>query len=105
MTKKKTSRPNVPKETLARARAELYGATELTKATDTPPAAGSRAAARQQQESASLRKAGPGVATAPAVTIEDLKAEYVYVISDLRNMGILAGLLFVGLIVAATIII
>ncbi len=105
MAKKKKSRPNVPQETLARARAELYGTTELaTEAAEAAPE-GSRAAARQQQAGASVRKSQPGQGTIPAVTINDLKSEYVYVISDLRNMGILAALLFVGLFVASIILI
>ena len=38
------------------------------------------------------------------VTVEDLAKEYAYVISDLRNMGILAAGLFAALILVSLIL-
>ena len=44
---------------------------------------------------------GSKAAAAPVVqtTVEDLSKEYAYVITDLRNMGILAAALFLILII------
>ena len=99
MTKRKTKRPNVPEQALARARAEMNGAplaaiaiaaTEKTdKKNSTAPTAPNRPTARK--------------APTATVTVEDLKKEYVYVISDLRSMALLASLLFVALVIASLI--
>ena len=91
--KKQPIRANIPQETLARARAELAGS---------PPAAtsvveGSAPIARAARPAPPMRTA--------ATTIDDLHSEYSYVIRDLRSMAILAGILFVALIVVALIVI
>ena len=57
-----------------------------------------------------VRSAAPRAAAAPKSQVDvsrkvvDFSSEYHYVISDLRRMGILAGALFVGLIVLALIV-
>jgi len=95
MAKRKSKRPNVPEQALARARAEMGGAS---------PAVAAVAATEKQNTPATVPNR-PTSRKAPtaAVTVEDLKAEYVYVISDLRSMAILAGILFVALVVASLI--
>jgi hypothetical protein len=40
-----------------------------------------------------------------ATSIEELRGEYVYVLADLQSMGILAGVLFVGLVAASLILV
>lgn len=94
MAKKKGSRPNVPQEALARARAELYGETNIAPET-------TRQEEAPEGTVAAARKRAPQRKIKPAVSIDDLREEYVYVISDLRSMAILAGLLFIALIAAA----
>ncbi len=88
---KKKQNPNLPQETLARARRELYG-------TSTP-----LVAPREDAESAPApapRPAAPRPATGPV----DLHAQYAYVIRDLRNMGILAAV-FIGVLVILSLIV
>ncbi len=82
--KKTTSRPNLPAETLRRARREITGQDVAVpearpkKKRDTPP-----------DVDTTVRK----------ITMEDLASEYAYVATDLRNMGLLAGALFIFLII------
>lgn len=77
--KKSNNRPNLPKTALAQARRE---------------ASGEVAAVQPMQHAAS---AGAFVKT----TMDDLANEYSYVVTDLRNMGILAAVLFILLVVIA----
>lgn len=99
MAKKKSARrPNLPVETLERARAELRGETlSPAKVDEAPPAANgtstAAAAARLKQA-----RVGTGLATRRVPTETELKAEYAYVIKDLRNMMVLAGLCFAFII-------
>lgn len=57
-----------------------------------------------------VRAAAPRVVSTPKPQVEaarkmpDFATEYRYVISDLRRMGILAGVLFVGLVVLALVV-
>lgn len=90
---KKTHKPNVPRQTLERARRELYG-TQVVK----------------EGESVELKSDNPAVTY---VTREDRKTktkfvrevnlaeEYAYVVQDLRNMGVLAVVIFAVLIAAS----
>jgi hypothetical protein len=83
---KKTRRPNLSQETLERARREL---SMKAPAVETPDS--------------TAQPAAPGPAK-PAVkrvgaTHEDLSIEYAYVITDLRNMGLLAGAMLIVLVI------
>ena len=88
MARKKSRRPNLPEQTLAKAKSELYGNGVSQPAG--VAASSSGAAARPANRS--------------AVSIEDLKVEYAYVINDLRSMALLAGLLIVALVAASKIL-
>ena len=82
---KKSRKPNLPEETLQRARQELYGdaqpaAEPAAKLTTAPPAA-----------------PRPGLAPAKRREV-NLRVEYAYVITDLKNMAMLAAALMVVLI-------
>lgn len=97
MSKKKSTRPNLPQETLARARAELQGETVLA-----PSSSDKGATVASAREGAKpLVQPRKVVRTGSMVTIEDLKAEYSYVIGDLRNMAILTVGLVIFLVVMA----
>jgi hypothetical protein len=94
MAKKgKGRQPNLPEEALARARAELYGETQA----ETP--------ASQPQFTAQPRSTSKPKVAYRAVSIDDLRQEYAYVIRDLTSMFVLAAVLFVGLIVASLILV
>lgn len=72
---KKTRRPNIPQETLERARRQMG---QEPAAPEAPAAA----------------PAGVVVKSVPkrrALSSADLRSEYAYVVRDLRSMGILAG--------------
>ena len=101
---KKSKRPNLPQETLERARAELRGtAAPLTidgeedevevspvvkpKAKPVPPSAPLK----------TKRLASTNMRRIP--TVEELLGEYGYVMRDLRQLGILAGSLLIAVVV------
>lgn len=86
---RKSNRPNLPEQTLARARAELYGDqfAEAAPAVAVP-------VVHQPHHKPRAR----------VVTLDELKTEYAYVINDIRNMFILAGVLIVSLIVISLIL-
>jgi|GEM_PF-1202108 len=88
---KKNKRPNLPQQTLARARQELSG--DDSSASNNVPNTQSRAAARAT--------VSPHAAPTRAVSVDDLREEYSYVITDLVSMGILAGILFAALLTAS----
>jgi hypothetical protein len=93
--KGKGRQPNLPEEALARARAELYGEAQ----TETPTT---------QPQSTAQPRSTPRSKPAPvyrAMTIDDLRQEYAYVIRDLSSMFVLAAVLFVGLIVTSLILV
>ena len=86
MAKKKSKRPNLPQETLERARAELRG-DKVEAATVAPvaePANGSAAAAAPVKK---VKRPGSGLATRRIPSIDDLIAEYNYVPKELRNLA------------------
>ncbi|MBN2470812.1 MAG: hypothetical protein JXN59_08820 [Anaerolineae bacterium] len=88
MARKKTRNANISEEALARARREAAGESYV------PPAQ-----ANQRQSSAQAL-----TSNAHKTTHEDLAEEYGYVLTDLRNMAILAAALFAVLIVLSFIL-
>jgi hypothetical protein len=89
--KKQPIRANIPQETLARARAELSSS--------------AAAPVVETSGASAVRTARPVSPVRAVTTVDDLHNEYTYVISDLRSMAILAGILFVALIVVALIVV
>ncbi len=84
--KKSSARPNIPQETLERARQRAAGRVDLP--VEVSAASGGAVPRSRVQQ------------IAPQMTtMEDLAAEYSYVLVDLRNMGLLAGALFAFLII------
>jgi hypothetical protein len=122
--KKKRSQPNLPEETLARARREA-GIEEEEESEAAPaaeilrPVESSAPAPRPRPDAlptAQRRKRRREIVaedmthaeiadllTHPTktVTVEELKAQYTYVVTDLRSMGALAAFLFIAMIVVA----
>ena len=84
----KKRNPNVSQETLARARRELYGTTGPI--------------VRKREETPGAAPAANGPRQVPATT--DLHAQYAYVLSDLRNMGILAAVFMTVLVILSFVI-
>ena len=101
MTKKRR-KPNVPQETLERARREMQGigisdpAIDSARAASAEKPAVSLATSSLQARRVAAQRSGTGLIVA---TEEELRAQYYYVISDLRNMAILATVLLLGLVV------
>lgn len=83
---KKSRKPNLPQDTLERARRELYGVAPVEE-----PKPALQAAEAPRPKPAVQRRA---VLTSEA----DLRREYAYVLSDMRNMAILAAGLLVVLV-------
>lgn len=101
MAKKKAgsrSRPNIPQDTLNRARQQAGMAAEAPAPAAEKPAASKAPVAK----SSAVRNRQQ--AARPVATIEDLAKEYAYVTNDLRSMAILAAVLFVGLIALALVL-
>ncbi len=104
MARKKNKRPNLPQETLERARAELRGdsnpiiAADLSEV-DVPVIQKSKISVPPKP------KRGSGAFTARRIpNIEELIGEYRYVLHDLRNLAILAGVLLVTIVVASLVL-
>ncbi len=100
MTKKKR-KPNLPQETLERARREMMSAgiidpaiseARAAAAEKPAPVAASALAARR----AAAQRSGAGLIV---VSEEELRAQYSYVLNDLRNMAVLAAVLLGTLVV------
>jgi hypothetical protein len=91
VAKKKSKRPNLSQDTLERARAELRG--------DLAPAAAPTSAAPVSAKPAKRPTASPIARRIP--TTDELIANYAYVLKDLRNLAILAGILLLGIIAAS----
>ena|SRR5579859_2593745 len=108
---KKTKRPNLPQETLERARAELRGEvlveTPNGESEETPVV---RSVSKPKTTvSAAPPQAAPkpkrtGVSARRIPTLEDLLTEYRYVLDNLRSLAILAVSLFVVVIVVSFIL-
>ncbi|MCY3717969.1 MAG: hypothetical protein OXG07_00240 [Anaerolineaceae bacterium] len=114
MSRRRTRRPNLPQDTLARARREAG----LEEAPAAAPQArrrseGERGAGRSARRARSLR-AGEELTQEEIaerlanpvrqVSEGQLRAQYGYVIADLRSMGLLALGLFVLMIAAALVL-
>lgn len=116
MAKRRRKKPNLPQSVIEDARQETEAAAESPKAQETvkkltkESSSKARRSRRRDIQAASLEKRKEGDAL-PAeyvadmlanptkvVTEDDLRADYGFVIKDLRNMGILAAVLFVFLI-------
>ncbi len=97
--KKKNRKTNVSSEALERARRELYGVSGPTSEDGEP------ADKPENRPAAPTRKVyGAGVSRARTISVEELAEEYNYVIADLRSMGVLAAILFVGMVVVSLLI-
>ena len=101
---KKSKRPNLPQETLERARAELRGDTApATIDTDDEIEMAPVAKPKRKPVTTSapppskLKRGSTLVRRIP--TIEELLGEYHYVTRDLRHLGILAGTLLIAIFV------
>jgi hypothetical protein len=97
MAKKKNKRPNLPQETLERARAEMRGdLPQVVAAAEAPNGTSSLAATAKPKA-----KRSGSLATRRIPSTEELLAEYAYVLKDLRNLFILAAILLVSIIALA----
>src|SRR5262249_52328351 len=101
MAKKKTKRPNLSQETLERARAERLGE-RVEPVAGTDGASVSNVAASTGAKPKVKRAAN--LATRRVPSHEELLNEYAYVLTDLRHLAILAGVLFLLVIAAAIIV-
>jgi hypothetical protein len=106
---KKSKRPNLPQETLERARAELRGdAYVAPDETDEAAPMAITAAAKAKPSAASIQANRVKRAAAQSVrripTVEDLLTEYHYVLRDLRNLAVLAGVLLVAIAVLSLVL-
>jgi hypothetical protein len=103
VAKKKSKRPNLSQETLERARAEMRGERlaptigEETASNGSTPVAPMMAGTAKQKQ----KRAGSPLATRHIPSSEELLKEYSYVLTDLRNLAILAGILLLVLVIAA----
>ena len=104
MSKRKSrKKPNLSADVLERARREIYG--------------GNDTATEAKVETTTVTSSEKPKRTAPKTTVTsgsyqkrmlssaELAQEYHYVIADLRSMAILAGILFVAMIVVALLVI
>ncbi len=98
MAKKKSSRrPNLSQETLERARAELRGEKMAAAATVETGADGTAAVTAPKVKA---RPATSSLAARRVPSAEELKAQYGYVLSDMRHLFTLAAALFAIIIIA-----
>ncbi len=116
--KKSDNSPNIPQDVLDRARAEVAAgggddiaetSEEARRKAERRAERAARRAARRQRQSSREAPPKPDELGAAAVAEmlanpttevnpEELKVQYSYVLADLRNMGILAAVLFLVLI-------
>lgn len=85
---KKTTRPNIPQDTLERARRQMANAPAAPVAATETTSAATAAAPKPRTQLSSA----------------DLRSEYAYVVTDLRNMAILAAAFLAVLITLSLII-
>ena len=124
MAKRRRKKPNISNAVLEQARqgtAEQGGATESREQEAAPaksaaPAAAPKPRRRRALQAAQLeRRKDEGALDAEfvaerlanptkVVSEEDLRADYGFVIKDLRNMGILAAVLFIALIIVSLVL-
>ena len=100
MAKKKSKRPNLSQETLERARAELRG--DFAEPVPAAPSIGNGTPVVDSKAKAVRRN--QALATRRIPSIDELVAEYGYVLRDLRNLAILAVTLLAIIIVAAVVL-
>ncbi|HLV33770.1 MAG TPA: hypothetical protein VKY59_01600 [Spirillospora sp.] len=119
-SRKRTNQPNLPQETLARARREagleeepdeaevaaepLAVVDAAQPAQPLPPVQRRKRRAGKEVDPSELTQAEIAERLAnPTKTViyEQLQAQYSYVLADLRSMGLLVGALFVLMILAA----
>jgi hypothetical protein len=101
VAKKRSKRPNLSQETLERARAEMRGDRIQTVEADEPETTNGTMASASGKPKIK-RPAAVGTRRVP--TTQELVAEYSYVLRDLRNLLILAGLLMAVIIVLAIVL-
>lgn len=120
MAKRSRKKPNIPESAMDHARQSADDTSSATTDTPAAPAQATVAKPRRRRrdlQSATLEKRKKSNTPLDAafvadmlanpskvVTEEDLKADYGFVIKDLRNMGILAAVLFVFLIGASLVL-
>ena len=99
MAKKKSKRPNLPQETLERARAEMRSdSAPVSVATEAPVSAA--AAAGLGATPKKVKRPGASSASRRIPTTQELIVEYQYVLHDLRNILILSAILLIAIIIA-----
>lgn len=99
MSKKKLEkRPNVSNEALERARRELYGTDAPTITVEGQRVGEGNAPVR------SAKKDYVVSSVKQTMTRDELALEYGYVIKDLRNMALLALILFVGMVAVSLVL-
>lgn len=112
MTKKKNKRPNLSQETLERARAEMRGTAEPLAPTSTDaitarPTNGTPATSKAGVVTAPVApklktaRSAPGLAVRRIPSLEELLANYRYVLRDLRKLALIAVLLLLIIVAAA----
>lgn len=126
MAKRRSKKPNLPKETLERARQQAAGEapSEQDAAPEKDESSARSSASRRSEPSARRRKVAPvqlengrvrrergeldhetieRLLEHPTQTVseEELRSEYQHVLIDLRNMGLLAAALMVFMVVMA----
>jgi hypothetical protein len=107
MSKRKSKKkPNLSADVLERARREIYGgssaeASEI-KAEDTATAVDATEKVKRDKPKVSMSSNNY---QKRMLTSAELAQEYHYVIADLRSMAILAGILFVAMIIVSILVI
>ena len=107
MSKRKSKKkPNLSSDVLERARREIYGDSESDtpekKADDTATKVDSAEKVNRDKPKVTVSS---GNYQKRMLTSGELAQEYHYVIADLRSMAILAGILFVAMIVVSLLVI
>ncbi|MCC7207816.1 MAG: hypothetical protein IT323_10950 [Anaerolineae bacterium] len=102
MAKKRSSRPNLPMETLERARAELRGDTLPVNPAAVAPMDGNGVASALAARPKVVRPSG--VASRRIPTEEELNREYKFVVGDLRRLLVLAGLCILLVVVVSLVV-
>ncbi len=102
MAKKKSKRPNLPQETLDRARAERRGEAFGSAPVTVPENNGSNGTMAVAAKP-KVAKRSPSM-TRRIPSISELIQEYSYVLSDLRYLAILAAILFIAIVAAAVLL-
>jgi len=96
MAKKVVRRPNLPQETLDRARRELESSGEIAPIPDVK--------ARIVSSAAPARAAAPAAQPLIVRRSVDLRQEYHYVVHDMRSMALLAGAILIVLVALSFVI-